>query len=1003
MSVALLKSKETSVLCLMTVVKVLLLTIMSLKSHLSFVQFNRSVTSSLHNSFKHKRRRKFSLLLLFVTLVSGAFGGVARSASAQSVGAINYDRETGVVRVDNNSFDIQTGKLTNESNIQLPDGLPAQVQDRVPIPVFPDRLAPNSVELRPDVDYVERSFNGLLGDRQPGTSYDLQTDSLKFSTQFNLESSEGNHAYGEGIQVTVLDAQGEVVSQQTAFVRGFAVKQGPNGENLPDSAVLNVDYGPTERVELRVLNIRRNGAAPSESGIYFAQDGQFIVEDLQNGGDRDFNDGSYMKISSGSGEAVTLEERENITYETEVVEVPLDPEIRQEVVDSAEVMASLQEADEAFVEETREYGRVEAPDTVATRLGHASGARAESGEQLVYSEYTNENQFRLGSDGIGATGQLKPLIGNPDVPPTLLSGNLNFNPFVGNNEAGLTGTLGVTQYLNRTHRVARDAFGNEIVSASGDRLLEPAGLMTNRRLVGYVPATPNTQARGERVFSREGIFELPEDQAMEIAPADASRVGRGNAAYTDNVGGVLIEYSTGELVFASQWNGDGYAQKSIFLEAGEAERIVYALVPQQPGQALEIGQQYAVADGDDGYVISDGDFTVISADRHPQNFAQESTEVYAVEDTLANRSNAVTDIFNGIQGVYAERVGGERIPTVDVEIQTEADARVGNELFPVNTILGDSGQRAYFRTTRASGFYLNGSLTAGIGNQEDTVTRSSAVVDQAADAIRTTRTLNTFVTPVFQRDEVIIEIAETERDSGTAFFDINQNGELENARFVNDASPEQLVERREVGRTSTLVRGDEALIDSVTIESMALVGAEGEEIEADEEVTTRTDSYPNFSAVQGEVALGAVMNLGNTPWTTAANTVRAEIFARDIVAGRGGDGVKTGWRAAAAFHPFGEVQRDAYRYDETGAVVPVYKTERAVDANGNGVTEMLRDEVGNEVEVEVNEFVLDENGDRVAQKVGTGVAKGPGIYISIEDVTDDDEGVLVAGGLQFSF
>ncbi|PZO08602.1 MAG: hypothetical protein DCF25_22165 [Leptolyngbya foveolarum] len=975
---------------------------MSLNTRLSSAQsVGLVVFASIYRPFEWQRKRNFALALLPTFLAMGGLGAIAPSAQAQTAGSLTYDRDTGAVRINNNAFDIQTGKLENASDIPLPDGLPTQVQDRVSQPTFSDRLAPNSIEISPDVDYVERSLNGLLSERRPDARYDLQAESLKFTTQFNLSHSQNNHSYGEGIQVTVLDADGNVVNQQTAFVRGDKVREGPNGQNLPESVQLDVSYGPTERVELRVLNIRKDGAEPSESGIYFSQDGEFIVEDLQNGGDRDFNDGDYVQFFGGRGEATTLEERENITYETRVTEVPLDPEIRREEMVETEVMAVLQEPDEAQIEETREWGRLEAPDTVAARLGHASGVRTENDEQLVYSEYTNESQFRLGSDGLGITGQLKPLIGNPNVPPTLLSGNLTFNPTVGNNEAGLTGTLGVTQYLNPTHRIARDAAGNEIVGAGGDRLLEPAGLLTNRRLVGYVPPTPNQQAQGERVFSSLGIFELPGNQAVLIAPPDATKVGRGNAAYTDNVGGLLIEYATGEISFVPQWTVNGYASEAIELAAGEARRIVYALVPQQAGQALMIGQRYAVVEETDGYVIADGNFTIISADRQPQNFVQETTEVYAVEDTLAARNNAATGVFNGIQGVYAEQVGGERISTVDVTVRSEADARVGNELFPLNTVIGSAGQRAYGKTTRAGGFYLGGSLTAGVGNQEDTVSRSSAAVAQAMDAVRTIRTLNTFATPQIRREEVVLEISDIERSSGTAFFDINRNGELTNARFENDSPSSQLVSSMETERTSTVIRGEEALIDSVTIESTALVASET--AEPDEEATTRTDSYPNFSAVQGEVALGAVMNLGNTPWTTAANTVRAEVFARDIVVGRGSDGVETGWRVEAAFHPFGERQREAYQYDEAGEVVPIYRTERMLDESGAGMVENLLDESGGEVVVAVNQFVLDEGGDRVAQKVGTGVAKGPGIYISIEDVSDDDEGILVAGGLQFSF
>jgi len=970
---------------------------MSFKLHLSSALPIGLAASCTPQPFKGRRKRNFAIGLLSVLLAASGLDAIAQPAQSQTASSLSYDRNAGSVRIDNNTFDIRTGKLDNLSNIPLPDGLPLRVQDRVSQPTFSNRLAPNSVEISPNVGYVEQSLGGLLREQRPDARYDLQAESLKFSTQFDLNYSEGNHAYGEGIQVTVLDVTGEVVSQQTAFVRGYQVSKGPDGQDLPASAQLDVSYGPTERVELRVLNIRNDGADPSESGIYFSQGGEFIVEDLQNGGDRDFNDGDYMQISGGSGEATTLEERENITYETRVVEVPLAPEIRREEVVETEVIAALQEADEALVEETREWGRVEVPDTAAARLGHASGVQTENDEQLVYSEYTNESQFRLGSDGLGITGQLKPLVSNPAVPPTLLSGNMTFNPTVGNNEAGLTGTLGLTQYLNPTHRTARDAMGSEIVSAAGNRLLEPAGLLTNRRLVGYVPSTPDMQVHGESVLSSLGIFELPSDQAVAIAPPDAAKVGRGNAAYTNNVGGLLIEYATGEMSFVPQWTGSGYSQETIELAAGEARQIVYALVPQQAGQALAIGQRYAVAEGADGYVITDGNFIIISADRHPQNFAQEATEVYAVEDTLATRDNAATDIFNGIQGIYAEQVGGERMPTVDVRVQAEADARVGNELFPLNTVIGSTGQRAYGETTRAGGFYLGGSLTTGIGNQEDTVSRSSAAVEQAMDAVRSLRTLNTFATPLVRRDEMVLEISDIERSAGTAFFDIDRNGELTNARFRNDSPSSRLVSSTETERISTVIRGEEELIDSVTIESVSLV--EPEVAEPDGKATARTDSYPNFSAVQGEIALGAVMNLGNTPWTTAANTVRAEVFARDVVVGRGGDGVQTGWRAAVAFHPFGEQQREAYQYDESGEVVPIYKTEPVLDESGNPVME----QVGGEIVMAVNQFVLDAGGDRMAQMVGTGVAKGPGVYIGIEDVSDDDEGVLVAGGVQFSF
>ena len=980
---------------------------MPFKLHLSSVL---SVGSSVFhpNDASLNQQRKFSQTFLLMALVTGGLSAIAQPANAQLSGELNYNRTTGAIHINNNAFDLQTGELTNDSNIPLPDGLPTQIQERRPQAVFSDRLAPNTVELFSDVEYVEQSLEEMLGRRSEDARYQLQPESLALTTQFDLSYRQKSHDYGEGIEVTVYGPNDEVVSRQSAFVRGDRVRIGPNNETLPEQAQLSVNYGANERVELRVLNLRQDYAAPSESAIYFSQAGEFVVEDLQNGGDRDFNDGEYVEVSGGRGEVGTLKEQENITYETEVTEVPLDPELRQEEIVETESFVEIQAFDEAS-EEIREWGRVEAPTPIVTRLGHASGVRTDDGEQLIYSEYTNESQFRLGSEGLGATGQLKPLFGNPDVPPTLLSGNVTFNPTVGNNEAGLTGTLGITQYLHSTHRTARDVFGNEIASPTGDspqerqgqRLLEPAGLFTNRRMVGYVPATPDQQVRGESISSVAGIFELPSDHAISIAPPDPAKVGRGNAAYTRNVGGLLIEDSAGAIRFVPQWTGSGYSQTEIELAPGEAKRIIYALVPQQAGQSLAIGESYAVVESDGGYAIADGNFTIISADRHPQNFAQEMSEVYAVEDTLAARDNAATDVFNGIQGVYAEQVGGDRIPTVDVDDRAEADARVGNELFPLDTVIGSEGQRAYSRTTRAGGFYLGGALTAGIGNQEDTVSQINASVEQALDAIRTVRTTNTYATPLVRRDEVVTQITETTRTAGTASFDINSSGELTNASFVEGDSQIELASITEAERTSTVVRKQEELVESVTTESVEVINVEM--LERDEETTTRRDSYANFSAVQGEISLGGVMNFGNTPWTTAANTARVELFARDTVIGRGGDGVEAGWRAEVAFHPFGEKQREAFQYDEAGNAVPIYQTEVVRDENGSISIEILEDEAGNEVEVEVNQFVLDEAGDRIAQTVGTGVARGPGIYINIEDVADDDEGISVNGGIQFSF
>ena len=63
-----------------------------------------------------------------------------------------------------------------------------------------------------------------------------------------------------------------------------------------------------------MLNLPTDSAQPSESGIYFSADGGFVVEDLPNGGDRDFNDGSYVEISGGEGEANTLAQSQKVFF-----------------------------------------------------------------------------------------------------------------------------------------------------------------------------------------------------------------------------------------------------------------------------------------------------------------------------------------------------------------------------------------------------------------------------------------------------------------------------------------------------------------------------------------------------------------------------------------------------------------------------------------------------------------------------------------------------------------
>ncbi len=994
-----------------------------------------STESSLHNSNSDSRcsvqemqpgpssRSVATSTAIALVLLSSSLSifGIAfntESAIAQTAptNRLTHNADNGSVHLDNNAFDIRTGALENTSNIPLPAQLPTHTQEGVAQSVTRDRLAPNTIEISPDLDYIDRALNQAISNQLPSAqsvsseavptyapSYELESDSLQFTTQFNLSQSHRNHRFAEGIEVSVIDERGNVVSRESTFVSGGGIKIGPDGQPLPEASELTVAYGANDTVELRVLNLRADGATPTESGIYLSQAGEFVVEDGRRGGDIDFNDGEYVQASSGRGAGQVLVQSDSISVETKVVETTLAPETRVEEIVETDIIETVVSADSIAIEE-RDWGQVElSGDQPSVQvLGHAAGALGENDEQLVYSRYSGNSQVRAGSDGLSLTGQLKPLVDNPNVPPTLLSGNVGFNPLLGDNSASVTASVGVNQFLNPTHRLATDAVGNVISSPDADAspLVEPTGLFNNRRLVGYVPAVSQQNVTGAQLLPTNGIFELPADQSIVISPADAQAVGPGNAAYTDNVGGLLIENATGALSFLPQWTKDGYAQTPISLEAGEAVRAIYALVPQQPGQALTIGETYDVTTNADGYEIAAGGFSIIAADRQPENFVAETATIYAVEDTTPGK-NAVTESFNGVQGLYVQEPGAAGVPTVDVTSASEADARVGNTLFPLETVTSSPGQGAYAQTTRAAGFYLGGSLTGGIGNQRDTVRQIDIQMDSISSELLTQRTTNVFMTPVTQRDTTVRQRTETTQDSSLTSFDIDLSGEISNVRFVESDREVVSVDEQVLARDQEVIKGEEFQVSSETETSLAPLGSE--QTESDRTSTSNSDSYANFSAVQGELALGGLLNFGNTPWTSAANTVKTELFAQDTVIGRGDGGIETGWRAEVLFHPFGEVRREAYQYDSEGNAVPLYQTQPVVDANGQQQMETITDVNGEPVEVSVNQFMVDETGDRIAQTVGTGESKGPGIYLRIEDTFSDSESMVVAGGIQLSF
>ncbi|MEL6453408.1 MAG: DUF4114 domain-containing protein [Cyanobacteria bacterium J06623_5] len=953
------------------------------------------------NTDRHWPKHYFSLSKISGMLLPTAGLSLAVTPNAIAQETVLLDPETGQVTVDRNAFDLQSGPLENDSNIPLPDGLVGPRQPTLSQPVIPGKLSPSTFEIRPDIDFIERSVEQNLEQQDINGQYTLEPTSLQFSADLEIRRSPGNHGFAEGIEATVVDSEGVPQGPSaTSFVAGDGIKIGPDGETLPDDNQVTVDYGANDAVRVRVLNLQRDNGTPRESGVYFTEEGELAVEDLPNGGDRDFDDVDLSDVLGGSGQAdVTRTSTESET-DTETVETPLDPESREEEsVVTEEVSGDI--VVETATEEVRESGEIEISNSSAARLGHASTAVTERGEQLIFHRYARNSQLRAGSDGVTLSGQLAPLFSNPRTPPTLVSGDLTFNPTVGDNEAGLTATLGVSQFFTPTHRLAANMLGTPIKNADAEEpaLLEPTGWGNNRRLVGYVPPTPGTANRTDLLEVVEGIVDIPTDQAVEIAPADPQQVGLGNAAYTNNVGGLLIESADRTLSFVPQWTESDYAEEALVLESGEARRVIYALVPQPPAEALKVGERYEVNRDEDVYRIAKGGFSVIAADQQPQNFRQVVGETYAVEDTLAS-ANAATALFNGIRGIYAEVFGGDRIPTVDLHINDEVDAWVGNQLFALEPKASDPGQPAFARTTRAGGFYLGGRLTVGIGNQRDTVQQTTSTMQIASDEIKTIRTVHQFETPLTQVDTISTETIETIQDSGTAFFDFTNDGELTHVRYVASQVISRDTMTEELGRNSTVVHGEEFLVDTVVTEEIQ--AADAEILSMDEATTTYTDTYPNISPLQGELALGMIYNFGNTPWTAAANTVRTELFTRAMAFGQRSN-ADVGWRAEAIFHPFGEVQREAYHYDSAGNVVPLYQTEPVLAADGKQLTDTVTMPDGHSLEVAVNQFITDEDGVRFTQTVGTGRPKGPGVYLRLEDILDDGESPVLSAGLQITF
>lgn len=414
---------------------------------------------------------KLSILLATLLILTGAQSAVAQATRD----------DQGNVEVNRGAFTLRTGELTNSSRIPLPTVLPP-AGNTGSVTVDTTKLAPNSIDITPNLDFINQS----VSDSAPvGTTRTVDQDSLLFNVEIGVERQRGQHGYGEGVEVNTYASE-ELETTQSAFVRGDSVTK-LQGVALPESDSVDTEFGADGRVQVRALNIRTNRAALTESGIYFNEDGGIIVEDLQGGGDNDFADGNFVTLMNGAGRGTAREEVTTVSDSQETTETTLPDSVRTE--ESTEITES----------ESTEYGQVDSAIST-TRQPHAAGAVSDTGEQLVYSTYSNAGEVRAGSDGITLSGQTSPLDSNPSAPPTLINGSLNYSDEV------LSGTVGITQFLGATHEAATDINGREV----GEGIVTPTGLLNNQQWVGYVPGQQQpysltTRAAGVYVNGSLGI------------------------------------------------------------------------------------------------------------------------------------------------------------------------------------------------------------------------------------------------------------------------------------------------------------------------------------------------------------------------------------------------------------------------------------------------------------------------------------------------------------------
>jgi hypothetical protein len=896
--------------------------------------------------------------------------------------------EDGTFNVDLNAFDLESVNPNNQDIPGQSESLILGPEAEANPGLSNENLAPNAVQYRLDPVNIATQ----ISDQLPGAS--LQPGSVEATSTIELKRNPGAAGYAQELTAVVYGPDGKVKSKDTIATRGEQVVQGTNGEELPSEAKLEIKYGIGDRLVVSAGNIRNNGEKSTQSGVYVvAPDGKFqklTVEDMQGGGDKDANDALLSENLDAIGSAL-IDQRYTLVTSKPFVEETRTNE--QAVVNTQEQRNRVEYRDWREIEQQKI--RDEQPITGVLHsnlLSHSNGIPIDEEGAAIFQTQASNRSFQLGTEGASVVFQSKPL-GDPTAPPTILTGTANFDPFAkpGNTIFDATATL--NQFLTPTHDKAIDpTTGKPIMDPNNPtkHALVSDGIGGDpQRLAGYVPEVPDRILPGQSIPSENGVFSLPKNEAILVGPTDYEEVGRGRSWYTDNVGGLIIEKSDGSSAFIPQWNKDGFVKSLTEFEAGEINKITYALVPEQDGQNLKLNKSYPVTTDKDGNYVTqspEGTFKVIAADKNPENFEQYNPgiEVYGVEDTLPNITNA----RGLIQGEYRQEKEGELIKTNDVSDAKNSDARLGNNVqTPAIPLSGEPGQNPYNHAPQnVGGLVASASLSTGVGRRDVTSTTiTTDIGKEEKSTVRDTVDVSS-VTPGQKVTKTPGTNTSTEifNKTSEAKFNVDETGKLGlgdvtviDNKLISSTSAKDL--RSEDSKTTFVQTAPttqtEKLVSSEQLSSVVWV--------TDKKITTEQEKETELAIapVMGKVSVDYIQNLGGTAWTDAANKLVVGGYVQGVVAGESdGNPTEYGARAKFVLNPLGEEQKPAFNVSSTGKATPIYETKPVMDDEGKPIMTTITTPDGRQLEVEVNEFIRDANGQLMQEKTGTGKAKGPQMY-----------------------